>query len=68
MSAYLYFSNNLKDTKDHVYAILKALYCFMVKRAHKARDNQFFFKNVQNQIFKIIKMFKDNMKLTRVVS
>ena len=38
-------------------AILKALHCFKEKRAHKSRDMQFFLQNVQNEIFKILKMF-----------
>ena len=32
-----------------------------VKRAQEARDNQFFFESVQNnEIFEIIKIFKNN--------
>ena len=46
-------------------AILKALYGFKEKRAHKGRDMQFFLQNIQNEIFKILKMFKINMKFTR---
>ena len=46
-------------------AILKALHGFMEKRVHKARDMYFFFQNVQNEILKILKMFKNNMKFTR---
>ena len=45
--------------------IRKALHGFKEKRAHKARDMQFFLQNFQNYIFKILKMFKNNMKLTR---
>ena len=37
------------------------LHCAIVK-AYKARDMQFF---LQNEIFKILKMFKYNMKFTR---
>ena len=44
-------------------AILKA---FKEKLAPKARDMQFFLQNVQNEIFKILKMFENNMKFTRV--
>ena len=47
-------------------AILKALYDFNEKRAHKERDMQSFLQNVQNEIFKILKMFKYNMKFPRV--
>ena len=43
----------------------KALHSFQEKRANKSRDMQFFFQNVQNEIFKIFKMFKNNMKFTR---
>ena len=46
-------------------AILKALHGFKAKRAHKARYMQFFLQNVQNEIFKILKMFKNNMKFKR---
>ena len=46
-------------------AILKALYGFKKKRANKARDIDIFFQNVQNETFKILKMFKYNMKFTR---
>ena len=46
-------------------AILKALHGFMEKRVHKARDMQFFLHNVQNEILKNLKMFKNNMKFTR---
>ena len=46
-------------------AILKASYGFKEKRANKARDMQFFLQNVQNEIIKILKMFKNNMKFTR---
>ena len=46
-------------------AILKALHSFQEKRAHKSRDKQFFFQDVQNKIFKISKMFKNNIKFIR---
>ena len=42
--------------------IRKALHGFKDKRSHKARDMQFFLQNIQNEIFKILKMFKNNMK------
>ena len=38
--------------------ILKALPDFQEKTAHKSSDMQFFLQNVQNEIFKIFKMFK----------
>ena len=39
----------------------KILNRVMVKRAQEARDNQFFFQNVQdNVIFEIFKMLKNN--------
>ena len=38
--------------------ILKALPNFQEKTAHKSSDMQFFLQNVQNEIFKVFKMFK----------
>ena len=38
---------------------------FSGKRAHKSRDTQFFLQNVQNEILKVFKMFKNNMKFTQ---
>ena len=35
------------------------------KKAHKARNMQFFLQNVQNEIFKNQNFFKNNMKFTR---
>ena len=49
-------------------AFLKALNGFQEKGAHKSRDMQFFLQNVKNEIFKIFKMFKNNMKFTRTAS
>ena len=46
-------------------AILKPLCGFKEKRALKSRDMQFFLQHIQNEIFKIFKMFKNNMKFTR---
>ena len=46
-------------------AILKAFYDFKVTRAHEGRS-QFLFQNVQNEIFVIFKMFKNNMNFTTV--
>ena len=44
-------------------AILKALYSF----AHKVREMQFFLQNVQNVIFKILKMFRSKVKNTTLM-
>ena len=41
-------------------AILKAFYGFKEKIAHRARDNQFIFQNVQNEISEIFKIFKND--------
>lgn len=38
---------------------------FQEKRAYKARDMQIFFENVQDEIFKILKIFKSNMIFSR---
>ena len=46
-------------------AILKALHGVQEKRAHKSMDMQFSPQNVQNEIYKIFKIFKNNMKFTR---
>ena len=46
-------------------AILKALHDFQEKSDLKSRDMQFFLQNVPNEIFKIFKMFENNMKFTR---
>ena len=46
-------------------AILKTLHNFKEKRAHKTRNMQFFFQNAQNEIFKLLKIFKNNTKFTR---
>ena len=46
-------------------AILKAWHGFKKKRAHKVREMSFFLQNVQNVIFKVLKMFKNNKKFTR---
>ena len=43
------------------------LHCAFLK-PYKARDMQFFLQNVQNEIVKILKMFKYNMKFTRAPS
>ena len=32
----------------------------MVKRAHEGRNNQFFFQNIKNEIFKIFNMKKQH--------
>ena len=46
-------------------SILKSLHNCQEKGAHMSRDMQFFLQNVQNEIVKIFKMFKNNMKFTR---
>ena len=46
-------------------AILKALHGFQEKRAHESRDMHNFIQNFKNEVFKIFKMFKNNMKFTR---
>ena len=48
-------------------AILKALHGFKENRAHKARDMQSFLQNIQNEIFKILEIIKNNMKFTLAV-
>ena len=45
--------------------ILKASHGFQEKRVLKSSDMQFFLQNVRNEIFKILKMFKYNIKFTR---
>ena len=47
------------------YAILRPIYGFKVRRDHKAKHSRFPFQNVQNEIFEILKMFKNNMKIAR---
>ena len=49
------------DFTNHGYlhcAILKASYNFKIKKAHEARDNQFLFQNVQNEILRSLKCSK----------
>ena len=46
-------------------AILKSLYGFQEKRTLKSRDMQFLLQDVPNEIFKISKMFENNMKFAR---
>ena len=46
------------------------IYCksfayFSGKKRVKSKDMQFFLQNVQNKVFKIFKMFENNMKFTR---
>ena len=48
-------------------AILKALYSFKEKSAHKVREMQFLLQNVQNVIFKILKMFRNKVKNTTLM-
>ena len=49
----------------YFHCAIKALYGFKEKRARKARDMQLFLQNVKIEIFKILKMFKNNMKFSR---
>ena len=58
------FQNSFTDRGYLPCAILKALHGLQKKRAHKSRDMQFLLQNVQNEIFKIFKTFKKNMKFT----
>ena len=45
-------------------AILKALHAFQETRVKKSRDMQFSLQNVQDEILKIFKTFKNNMIFT----
>ena len=49
---------------NHDLTNLDFLHC-VILRTYKASDMQFFLETVQNEIFKILKMFKYNMKFTR---
>ena len=49
-------------------AFQKAFYNFKVPRAHEARGSQFLFQNVQNGIFEIFKMLKNNLKLSSLLN
>ena len=46
-------------------ATLITLHGFQEKRAHRSKHMLFFLQNVPNEIFKIFKMFENNMKFTR---
>ena len=46
-------------------AVLKALHGFQVKRAQKSRGMKFFLQNVPGEVFKIFRMFENNMKFTK---
>ena len=46
-------------------ASIKALLAFREKWYLKSRDIEFFLQNVLNEIFKIFKMFENNMEFTR---
>ena len=46
-------------------AISKGYTPLRKKRAHKAQDMQFLHQNVQNEIFKILEIFKNNIKFIR---
>ena len=53
--------------RDYLHcAVLKVLHAFQEKRDPKSRAMLFFLLNVPNEIFKIFKMFENNMKFTRV--
>ena len=54
------FNHDFTNPSCLYYAILKDLYSFKGKRAHKTRDKHVFFQNGQNESFKILKMFKNN--------
>ena len=49
---------------NHDFINRGCLHCAILK-ACKGRDMQFFLQNVQNEIFKILKMSQYNMKFTR---
>ena len=53
--------------RDYLHcAILKALHGFQgEKGAPKSRDMQYILQNVQNEIFKIFKILKNDMKFTK---
>ena len=60
--------NNSFTSRSYLHcAILKALYSFKEKSAHKVREMQFFLQNVQNVIFKILKMFRNKVKNTTLM-
>ena len=55
------FNNGFTNHGCLHHVFRKILYNFKIKRAHGARDNQFFFQNIHdNEIFQIFKMFKIN--------
>ena len=56
----------LRSKFNHGITNLGCLHCNKVKRTHKAIDRWFLFQNVQIEISEIFKMFKNNMKFTRV--
>ena len=57
------FNHNFTSRSYLHCAFLKALYIF----AHKVREMQFFLLNVQNVIFKILKMFRNKVKNTTLM-
>ena len=57
------FNHNFTSRSYLHCAFLKALYIF----AHKVREMQFFLQNVQNVIFKILKMFRNKVKNTTLM-
>ena len=50
------FNNSFTNCGCLDCAIIKALYSFKEKGDHKVREMQFFLQNVQNVIFKVLKM------------
>ena len=56
----LEFKHGFTDRGCLQSAILKISYDIQEKRAYKSKDIQFFLQNVQNEIFKILKMFKQH--------
>ena len=49
---------------NHGFINRGCLHCAILK-ACKGRDMQFFLQNVRNEIFKILNMFKYNIRFTR---
>ena len=52
---------------NHAFTNRDCLHCAILK-AYEARDMQFFLQNAKNEIFKILKIFKYNMKFIRAAS
>ena len=57
---------NMKFRSKFNYCFInRGYFHYAILKACKGRDMQFFLQNVQNEIFKILEMFKYNMKFTR---